>query len=171
MRQADRAIDWQRDDTATVLRKIRAADGAPGVRDELRGLPVALFDAHAEDALRQANAAAAPGVLIATRDGAICRATVDGAVWITHLKRADGEDRRSSCRRPGCSPAGIDDLREASLAPKPTSPARPGATSATRSEGAVGYLHFPFYNGAMGTAHCERAARGAALARRRARRA
>jgi len=30
MRQADRAIDWQRDDTATVLRKIHASDGAPG---------------------------------------------------------------------------------------------------------------------------------------------
>ncbi|MCI0468031.1 MAG: hydrogenase maturation protein, partial [Beijerinckiaceae bacterium] len=31
MRQADRAIDWTRDSTATILRKIRAADSAPGV--------------------------------------------------------------------------------------------------------------------------------------------
>ena len=33
MQQADRAIDWRRDDSATVLRKIRSADGFPGVRD------------------------------------------------------------------------------------------------------------------------------------------
>ncbi len=32
-RQADRAIDWQRDDSKVVLRKIASADGAPGVRD------------------------------------------------------------------------------------------------------------------------------------------
>ncbi|MBF0373676.1 MAG: hydrogenase maturation protein, partial [Alphaproteobacteria bacterium] len=40
-RQADRAIDWARDDTATVLRKIRSADGDPGLRDPLGHL----FDA------------------------------------------------------------------------------------------------------------------------------
>ncbi|HSM22881.1 MAG TPA: formyltransferase family protein, partial [Rubrivivax sp.] len=34
MRQADRAIDWAYDDTACVLRKLHAADGAPGVLDE-----------------------------------------------------------------------------------------------------------------------------------------
>ncbi|MBI4757256.1 MAG: hydrogenase maturation protein [Betaproteobacteria bacterium] len=47
MRQADRAIDWARDDTATVLAKIRAADGFPGVVDELFGHACHLFDAHA----------------------------------------------------------------------------------------------------------------------------
>ena len=31
MRQADRAIDWMADDTAAIVRKIRAADSAPGV--------------------------------------------------------------------------------------------------------------------------------------------
>src|SRR5215472_4784080 len=37
MRQADRAIDWVRDETATIVRKIRAADNAPGVRSKLFG--------------------------------------------------------------------------------------------------------------------------------------
>ena len=37
--------------------------------------------------------------MIATRDGAILRATRDGAVWITHVKRADDGAPRSSCRR------------------------------------------------------------------------
>lgn len=34
MRQAQRAIDWQSDDTATVMRKLYAADGFPGVDQE-----------------------------------------------------------------------------------------------------------------------------------------
>src|SRR5512141_1502704 len=35
MRQVDRAIDWRRDDSVTVLRKIRCADGVPGVADRI----------------------------------------------------------------------------------------------------------------------------------------
>jgi len=45
MKQDVRRIDWARDDTATVLRKIRAADGSPGVLDELFGVACHLFDA------------------------------------------------------------------------------------------------------------------------------
>ena len=37
--------------------------------------------------------------------------------------------------------------------------------------GAVGYLHFPFYNGAMGTAQCEALLRGLPLCASRDRRA
>ena len=84
MRQPDRAIDWHHDDTVTVLRKIRAADGSPGVRDEIAGLPCHLYDAHADGRLH-----GAAGTILARRAGAICRATTDGAIWITHLKRAD----------------------------------------------------------------------------------
>ena len=52
MRQADRAIDWQRDPTEIVLRKLRAADGVPGVADECLGLKVHCYDAHPEGTLR-----------------------------------------------------------------------------------------------------------------------
>jgi putative two-component system hydrogenase maturation factor HypX/HoxX len=47
MRQDDRRIDWSRDSTADVLRKIRASDGTPGVIDALFGVPCYLYDAHA----------------------------------------------------------------------------------------------------------------------------
>ncbi len=87
MRQPDRAIDWRADDTATVLRKVRASDGHPGVLDEVLGEAVYLYDAHPEGKLR-----AEAGAVVAQREGAICRGTVDGAVWITHLKRAGGEE-------------------------------------------------------------------------------
>ncbi|HQU63477.1 MAG TPA: formyltransferase family protein, partial [Nitrosomonas sp.] len=82
MRQADRAIDWRTDGTRTVLKKINAADGFPGVLDEMCGVQWYLFDAHPE-----AQLTGTPGTLIARRNNAICRATVDGAVWIGHLKR------------------------------------------------------------------------------------
>ena len=81
MRQPDRAIDWQRDDTATVLRRIHSADGFPGVRDRLFDRELYLYDAHPETVLR-----GRAGEVIATCGDAICRATVDGAVWIGHLR-------------------------------------------------------------------------------------
>ena len=40
IRQADRAIDWSADPTATVVRRIRAAEGHPGVLDAIAGTRV-----------------------------------------------------------------------------------------------------------------------------------
>jgi putative two-component system protein, hydrogenase maturation factor HypX/HoxX len=84
--QARRAIDWTHDDNATVLRKIRSADGHPGVLDRVLGESVHLFDAHPAPGL-----GGEPGRVVACGGGAICRATVDGAVWIGHLRRQSGE--------------------------------------------------------------------------------
>ena len=82
MLQSDRAIDWRRDTSATVLRRVRAAEGHPGVLDRIAGTEFHLFGAQRESKLR-----GAPGQIIAQCHGAICRATVDGAVWIAQLKR------------------------------------------------------------------------------------
>src|SRR5437763_13692081 len=65
---------------------MRAAEGHPGVLDTIAGTEFFLFNVHVERGLR-----GRPGEIIATRSGAICRATVDGAVWITHLKARDGD--------------------------------------------------------------------------------
>ena len=83
MKQDERRIDWTRDDTATVLRKLRAADSFPGLADRIAGVDCWLFNAHPEGTLRGTD----PGAVIAQRQGALCRATVDGAVWLTHAKR------------------------------------------------------------------------------------
>lgn len=145
MRQNVREIDWQRDDSVTVVQKIRSADGFPGVRDRLYGRELFLFDAHAEQALR-----GKPGEAIARCGAAICRATHDGAVWIGHL-----QDK--SAPHPFKLPAthlladAIADL------PEITPDSDCGFREIWYEEiNNVGYLHFPFYNGAMGTAHCER---------------
>jgi putative two-component system hydrogenase maturation factor HypX/HoxX len=71
-----------------VLRKIHSADGFPGVEDLLFDHRFRLFDAHPETRL-----AGRPGMLIARRHDAICRATRDGAVWIGQLQPLDGSQR------------------------------------------------------------------------------
>ncbi|MCK5356269.1 MAG: hydrogenase maturation protein, partial [Methyloprofundus sp.] len=81
MKQADRAINWKKQKTDDILRRLHAADGSPGVLDEIYGQPVFLYNAHKEDSLK-----GKAGDIIATANHAICRATVDGAIWIGHLK-------------------------------------------------------------------------------------
>src|ERR1019366_7168614 len=156
MQQADRRIDWERDDTRTVLRKIDAADGAPGVLDRLFDAPCRLFDAHAG----RLPLPAQPGLVIGRRDDAVLRATVDGAVWIGHVRR---EDRNDAFKLPTAL-AFKDEVEK--LPERPIDAAGPAEASGWRElryevEAGVGYLHFDFYNGAMSTAQCERM--GAAL--------
>jgi putative two-component system hydrogenase maturation factor HypX/HoxX len=151
MRQDERAINWQRDDTGTVLRKIHSADGAPGVLDRMFGVPCRLFDAHAEPLA----ASAAPGRVIARRDDAVLRATVDGAVWIGHVRREDTPDALKL-------PTALAFAAEVGALPDRSIDAFASADRSTwreiRYEAAdgVGYLHFDFHNGAMSTAQCER---------------
>lgn len=155
VRAAERAIDWAKDGTASVLRKIHSADGQPGVRDALCGMPVRLFGAH--DGSAEARPAGEPGAVIGKRDGAILRATLDGAVWITHLEEiAEGEERPlklPATQVLGGRLSGVKDIAIALDAPFV-----PGTWRELRYEesGEVGILHFAFHNGAMNTAQCQR---------------
>jgi putative two-component system protein, hydrogenase maturation factor HypX/HoxX len=90
MTQSVRRINWEAESTDTVIRKIRAGEGHPGVLDTVKGAEFYLFGAHREQVLR-----GQAGEIIARRTGAICRASVDGAVWITHLKRRDTATERN----------------------------------------------------------------------------
>ena len=161
LRQSDRAVDWHRDDTETVLRKIRAADGVPGVLDEILGVLCYLYDAHAEGRLRGSE----PGAIVAQRDGAICRTTSDGAVWITHLKRAEaGAFKLPAAMVLGEALAGVAESALAADAAVDYPTWRPIRYD---ERGAVGFLHFPFYNGAMGTEQCEALRKAYTFARAR----
>lgn len=152
IRQVDRTIDWRRDNTRTVLKKIRAADGFPGVLDTLCGGDYYLFDACAEDTLRGSQ----PGGVIARRNGAICRATLDGAVWVGHLKRkTDGEP---ALKLPATLVLG-EHLTDVPQVPLDSFSPCTGETCRDiwfEQKNNVGYLHFDFYNGAMSTEQCER---------------
>jgi len=167
MRQADRAIDWSRDDSATVLAKIHAADGVPGVLDELHGEPCYLHDAHPEDTLRGDT----PGAVIARREGAILRATVDGAVWIGHARRKrDGEP---TLKLPATMLLGdrLAGVPEVSVPLWDRSAARTYRELGYAERNGVGYLEFAFYNGAMSTRQCARLAEAIRFAKARPTRA
>jgi putative two-component system hydrogenase maturation factor HypX/HoxX len=162
MKQADRAIDWQ-DSSASILRKIRSADSFPGVLDTVLGMQCYLYGAHEEEVFR-----GTPGEIIATRDGAICRATGDGAIWITHLKHKDpGGD--PTFKLPATQVLG-ERLAHIPEVPVAHDQAYDGKTYREiwyeeRQE--VGYLHFAFYNGAMSTEQCQRLRDAFLLARQR----
>ena len=144
-RQADRKIDWRTDDAATVLRKIRSADGMPGVKDELFGKSVLLCDARPAPGL-----SGTPGELIARSGPAICRATADGAVWIGHVTRLDKHHRLKL-------PATMTLADQAASLPEiPFDTARGYSEIRYEETDCVGYLHFDFYNGAMSSGQCGR---------------
>ncbi len=149
LKQDERRIDWLRDDTATVLRKIAAADGFPGVADQMFGEPCHLYDAHAESSIRSGK----PGDVIARCETALLRATVDGAVWVGHVRR-----HAHDMKLPAASAFAehLGDLPELPLESWWAADGDTWQDIAYREQGGVGYLQFEFYNGAMGTQQCRR---------------
>jgi putative two-component system protein, hydrogenase maturation factor HypX/HoxX len=152
-RQADRRIDWTAEPTCSVVAKLRAADSSPGVLDVIGGTEYFLVGGHEDDHLR-----GQPGAIIAQRDGAICRATTDGAVWIPQLRHRPAPGGRRTCKLPATlalrgSLAGVPN------APAPLAP-HPGRRTyqqiSYREDGDVGYLEFSFPGGAMSTGQCRR---------------
>jgi putative two-component system hydrogenase maturation factor HypX/HoxX len=166
MSQAVRAIDWLGDSTDAVIRKIRAAEGHPGVLDTIGGCEFHLFGVHRERILE-----GRPGDILARRGGAICRGTIDGAVWITQLKQRDTPTQRYF-KLPATRAlelAGIDlDTPEIGIPLDARLPDGHTYREITYSEeGRVGYLGFDFDNGAMSTEQCTRLRDAYAYARTR----
>lgn len=146
MRQADRSINWQAESSAAILAKLNAADGFPGVADELFGQPCHLFDAWPEGKLK-----GEPGSLLGCRETAICRATVDGAVWIGHIKRPGSIKLPATQAFPEAAELPALPLSGYRKSPTPT-----WQDIAYEEAAGVGFLSFEFYNGAMSSAQCQR---------------
>ncbi|GET35309.1 hydrogenase maturation protein [Microseira wollei] len=152
MKQADRSINWQTQTSDDIARHIHAADGSPGVLDEIYGQAVFLHNVHKEETLT-----GKPGEVIATANQAICRATIDGAVWIGHLKQKL-EKGKKGVKLPSTQILG-------SLLPKEVKNieidySKEGKQLACQEvwyslEDGVAYLHFEFHNGAMNTQQCQ----------------
>ncbi|MER5916178.1 enoyl-CoA hydratase-related protein [Streptomyces sp. NPDC001982] len=149
--QSVRRIDWAADTTETVVRKLRAADSRPGVRDVLRGEEWYLHGGHPERALH-----GAPGALLATRCGAICRATSDGAVWIPELRRPRLPGEPPTFKMPAVTALGDRLPPVPELASSPIRAARTWADIRYTEEADVGFLSFSFPGGAMSTTQCTR---------------
>jgi len=145
--QAKRAIDWSRDTTQEIVDKIYLSDSLPGVLDEVLGVECYLYGVHKEEKFR-----GKPKEILAKRDGAICLGTVDGAVWITHLKVLGGfklpatyvlKERLQGIkeeRLPLIFDKSYETFYEVSMEKRDN----------------VAYLCFGFHNGAMSTAQCIR---------------
>jgi putative two-component system hydrogenase maturation factor HypX/HoxX len=163
VRSEERAVDWSRDDSATVLRKVRSADGSPGVLATLSGERCRLYDAHPVTAATLSRAAApAPGTAVARRGPALLVRTRGGALWIGHVRRAAAAPDRPELKLAAtrafateADAAGLPELavpleRDADewdeLRYRETGPA----------SARVGWLEFDFHNGAMSTRQCQR---------------
>ena len=152
VKPAQRQIDWQNDRVADIIKKIRSADGQPGLLDEIGGEPFYLHGAHEEGTL-----IGIPGDIIAKRHGAICRAAVDGAVWISHL-RPKGRVADGFIKLPATDVLGslLDNVPEVPVELHYSSPSKTYRDIWYEERNEVGYVNFRFYNGAMGTEHCQR---------------
>ncbi|MDX3517723.1 hydrogenase maturation protein [Streptomyces scabiei] len=151
--QGVRRIDWAYDSTEDVLRKLRAADSQPGVLDELLGGEWYLHGGHPEGVLR-----GRPGELLATRAGAVCRATRDGAVWIPELRPRRRAGQPPTFKLPAVRALGdrLPPLPEHALPRLPWTQGRTWSDIRYREDGRVGFLSFTFPGGAMSTEQCRR---------------
>ncbi|MGW1842246.1 hydrogenase maturation protein [Streptomyces sp. NPDC001966] len=152
-RQSLRRIDWRSDSTATVVRKLRAADSQPGVLDELLGGEWFLHGGYPDYRM-----GGRPGDVVATRDGAICRATTDGAVWIPELRPRRAPGGPATFKLPATSAL----AGRLSAVPERPAPLHRGGDDDTwseigyREEAGTGFLSFSFRGGAMSTEQCQR---------------
>jgi putative two-component system hydrogenase maturation factor HypX/HoxX len=148
----ERAIDWSSDATETVMRKLHAASGQPGIPDCTLGLSGRLHDPRPEDIFR-----GPPGAVIAWRDGAICRATIDGAVWITAITPESAPGTRRLKIPATIALAGrLDGIPERPIELGTGDGPNTFREITYRETNGVGWLAFEFLNGAMSVEQCRR---------------
>ncbi len=147
LKQSHRAINWQRETTKEIVKKIRYSDSYPGVSDEFFGVKCYLFGVWQEDRFR-----GKPKEIVAKRDGAICIGTVDGAIWITHLK----EEGRFKLPATYVLKDKIRGVREDRLSLIFDMSYKTFYEIGHTKERDVSYLCFNFHNGAMSSEQCIR---------------
>ncbi|MCW2686665.1 MAG: putative formyl transferase [Mycobacterium sp.] len=134
LKQADRQFDWQLG-AADIVRRIRAADGFPGIRTVLRGHEVSVFDA------QPGAGVGPPGDIIGRHRGHQLVAAGQGAVWIGQLRRISG------IKLPATAVLPVDDVPDVPTGPRDVH---------YRRHDEVGEVTFGFYNGAAGVDQCRR---------------
>jgi putative two-component system hydrogenase maturation factor HypX/HoxX len=161
----DRAVDWTAP-TSEIVQKIRSVERQQGLLDDIAGQSFYLHGVHEEGELR-----GKPGQIIAWRGDAVCRATGDGAVWITHLRAQHAPPGEQTFKLPATHVLreylSQRNIRESAL---PIDAAPAGRTYRDiwyEDRNGVGYLFFEFHNGAMSTTHCQRLLAAYVYARQR----
>lgn len=132
--QANRQFDWSTD-AKSIVRRIRAADGFPGIRTVLAGQELSVFDA------RLGTGGGSPGEIIGRHRGHVLVAAGQGALWIGQVRPIGGVKLPAMTVLPT---AGVPVVAE-------------GPQDITyHRAGAVGQLTISFYNGAAGVDQCRR---------------
>lgn len=161
MKQTDRVIDWKKHKTDEILKRINAADGSPGILDEINSQPCYLYNAHKETQLT-----GKAGDIIATANHAICRATVDGAIWIGHLKLKSNTGKAIKLpatfvlkELPANNTSAFKKLLAKGIQHIDIDYTKAGQQLPCQEvwyeqEGKIAYLYFPFHNGGMSTEQC-----------------
>ena len=143
--QENRKINWQKDNTKQILKKINMSDSTPGVKDEILGVECYLFSAFIEDTLRGETKE-----ILAKRDGAICIGTIDGAIWILQIQELGSfklpatyvlKDKIKGIEEKRI-PLVIEDERKSFYELR------------VQRKDEIAYLYFNFHNGAMTSTQC-----------------
>lgn len=145
--QNDRAINWEKDTTQEIIKKIHVSDSFPGVKDEFFGIECYLFGAWKEDKLK-----GNPKEIIAKRDGAVCVGTIDGAIWISHMS----EVGRFKLPSTYVLKDKIKGVKEERLPLIFDMSYKTFYEISSHNDGDVAYLCFNFHNGAMHSEQCIR---------------
>lgn len=142
-----RIIDWQNDTTFEIIKKINMSDSYPGVRDNIQGIECYLYGASFEEDFK-----GEPKKILAKRDGAICLGTIDGAIWISHIKEV------GSFKLPATYVLKdkIKGIKENRLPLIVDYKSKTYHEISMIEDGAVAYLYFNFYNGAMSSSQAIR---------------
>jgi len=148
--QNNRKIDWQNDNSQTIIRKINSADSSPGILTNFFDNEYFLYDAHVEKKMK-----GKPKKILAKRENAVCIGTTDAAIWIGHIKkRRDNERKYFKLPATTVLENFIKNIPE-----KSTSLLKDKNTYQEifyEIKDGIAFLHFQFYNGAMSSEQCLR---------------
>ncbi len=144
--QKDLCFNWN-DDANSIVRKIRAADSSPGVIISIFNKQFYAYGAHIEEKFK-----GEAGKVLSQRDKAICIATNNKAIWITHLKSVE----KGSVKLPATVALGelAHHIKINQLNPFDKVKHHTWQEIRFKKEKEIGYLYFDFYNGAMDTYQC-----------------
>jgi len=167
--QERRAINWEKDDTETIIGRIHLSDSHPGVLDEILGVKCYLYGAWREEKFGAATSVAdkkfgiatsaadtseepPPKTILAKRDGAICLKTIDGAIWVSHLK----EPGKFKLPATYVLKERLQGVKEERLPLIFDKSYETFYEVSVEKRDNVAYLCFNFHNGAMSAAQCIR---------------
>lgn len=142
-----RQINWQKDTSEEIIKKINMSDSYPGIKDEILGINCFLYGASFEE-----NFKGKTKEILAKRDGAICLGTINGSVWISHVK----EEKKFKLPATYVFKDKIKGIKEDRLPLIVDYDLKTYHEISMKKEDDIVYLYFNFYNGAMSSAQAIR---------------